>query len=175
MKQGFETSELARQVLCFHCPRWDRLPDIALYMDQVTGYVNDVFRPLCTGGEEPLLTKAMVNNYVKLKVIRPPENKKYSRDHMAYLIAICALKQVYSIPEIAQLIQSQIESCPVEKAYDFFCGQLEQSLEEAFEGKTRPLPQSDNKLLVMRAAQSWADKVYIQKRLEYERLEGLEE
>ena len=36
MKQGFENSGLAQEVLGFHCPRWAELPGIALYMDQVT-------------------------------------------------------------------------------------------------------------------------------------------
>ena len=171
MKKGFENGSLAQQVLEFRCPRWAQLPDIALYMDQVTGYINDIFRPLFTNEREPLLTKAMVNNYVKLRVIQPPVNKKYSREHLAYLIAICALKQVFSIPEIAMLIQSQIEICSVERAYDYFCDQLEGALVEAFGGASADLPENDSQRLVLRAAQSWADKIYIQKRLEFEVLE----
>lgn len=169
MKDGFETSELVEKTLRFHCPRWEQLPDIALYMDQVTGYINDIFRPLSPEGQdEPLLTKAMVNNYVKLRVIRPPENKKYSREHMAYLITICALKQVFSIPEITYLIRTQMDVCSVEKAYDYLCAQLEETLHKAFAGEALDMPQSDAQLLVMRSAQAWADKVFLRKRLEYE-------
>lgn len=169
MREGFENCELVRQVLCFHCPRWEQLPQIALYMDQVTGYVNDVFRPLMSADSEPLLTKAMVNNYVKMQVIQPSNKKKYSRDHLAYLIAICVLKQVFSIPETALLIRSQSDACPLEQAYNYFCEQLEASLRWAFIGETHQCPpDSDNGQLVMRAAQSWADKIFIQKRLEYE-------
>ena len=174
MKDGFESSALAKRALGFHCPRWSQLPEIALYMDQVTGYINDIFQPLCAEGQEPLLTKAMVNNYVKLRVIHAPDRKKYSRDHIAYLIAICVLKQVFSIPEIARLIQGQITVCPVENAYDYFCGQLESCLKAAFSGETSPLPEDDKKLLAMRAAQAWADKMFLQKRLEYEYYEQKE-
>lgn len=168
MKEGFETSSLVEQVLCFHCPRWQQLPDIALYMDQVTGYINEIFRPLYYRTQEPVLTKAMVNNYVKLRVLRPPENKKYSREHIACLIAICALKQVFSIPEINCLLHTQKDVCPIEKAYDYLCVQLEACLCKAFAGKEVELPERDEQLLVMRAAQAWADKIFLQKRLEYE-------
>ncbi len=171
MKQGFETAQYARQALDFHCPRWAQLPDIALYMDQITGYINDIFRPLCQNSSEPLLTKAMVNNYVKLRVIRPPEKKKYDREHLAYLIAICALKQVFSIPEISMLLRSATEACPVDRAYDYFCDQMEKALEAAFNGKNIELPARETQTLVLRAAQSWANKIYIQKRMEYEMTE----
>ena len=105
MKAGFQNSAQAAQMTQFRCPRWEQLPGIALYMDQVTGYLNEVFAPLCPPGEEKLLTKAMVNNYVKQKVMAPPTNKKYGRTHVAQLLVICALKQVLSIQEVAQLIR----------------------------------------------------------------------
>lgn len=168
LKKGFETAQCARQVLDFRCPRWAQLPDIALYMDQITGYINDIFRPLCQNSCEPLLTKAMVNNYVKLRVIRPPEKKKYDREHLAYLIAICALKQVFSIPEISMLFSSATEVCPVDKAYDYFCDQMEKALKAAFSGEKVEMPETENQMLVLRAAQSWANKIYIQKRMEFE-------
>lgn len=97
MQQGFQNSKQASQMLQFSCPRWAQLPGIELYMDQVTGYLNEVFAPLCPPGEEKILTKAMVNNYVKQKVMAPPTKKKYGRTHVAQLLAICALKQVLSI------------------------------------------------------------------------------
>lgn len=171
MKQGFQNSELARQTLQFCCPRWNQLPNIELYMDQVTGYINEIFAPLCPDPQEKMLTKAMVNNYVKQRVMSPPVNKKYGRNHVAYLVAICALKQVFSIPEIALLIQSQIRFCPVEQAYDYFCEQLEDALRLAFGAAPPPLPPADEgALLIMRVTQAYADKVYIQKRLVYESL-----
>ena len=172
MKQGFLNSELAAQARAFRCPRWAQLPSIDLYVDQVTGYVNDIFSPLNLQAEEKMLTKAMVNNYVKLRVMSAPQNKKYSRQHMAYLIAICALKQVFSIPEIAQLIQSQISHCPVEQAYDLFCDELEAALAQAFGGEDapHPLPENEAALMLWRTAQCCAHKEYIQKRLAFEAL-----
>ncbi|MFQ7058586.1 MAG: DUF1836 domain-containing protein [Turicibacter sanguinis] len=42
----------------------------------------------------------MLNNYVKQKVVSPPLNRRYNEKHLAYLIVVCLLKQVYSLTEI---------------------------------------------------------------------------
>ena len=46
-------------------PAWEELPDLALYMDQVLS-LTARYLP---GGEGKALTSAMVNNYVKQKVL----------------------------------------------------------------------------------------------------------
>ena len=69
---------------------WEALPDLNLYMDQVIGYMP---RQLIRYGEEEWLTSAMVNNYIKDGLLPRAEGKRYSRTHLAYLTAICALKQ----------------------------------------------------------------------------------
>ena len=176
MKTGFENSSIAEQVLTIHCPRWAELPSIALYMDQVTGYINEVFAPIAPQEQEKTLSKAMVNNYVKLRVMSAPVNKKYDRSHVAYLITICALKQVFSIPEIAQLIQAQIPHCPVEQAYDCFCEELEQAFSDVFKGKmVQKSPEIGTELALLRnSVQAYANKVYIQKSLEFLNQDGQE-
>lgn len=83
---------------------WDRLPDIGLYMDQVTGYVNGRLAPFMLS-EEGGLTSSMVNNYVKLSYIDRPENKKYSREQIAALYMLCSLKQVLPISTASALLR----------------------------------------------------------------------
>lgn len=169
MEHGFKQSQLAQDIRAFHCPRWAELPAIALYMDQVTGYINEVFAPIAPQDQEKMLTKAMVNNYVKLRVMQAPEKKKYHRAHMAYLVTICVLKQVFSLPEIGQMIQVQINHCPVEQAYDRFCEELEQAFARMFEQQVQPQhhhPGSELDLLRC-AVQACAKKVYAQKQLAY--------
>ena len=56
-------------------PKWDDLPNIELYMDQVVAYVNTVLEPL----PMPPITPAMVNNYVKKQVLMAPKKKKYPK------------------------------------------------------------------------------------------------
>lgn len=160
----------AAQALEFHCPRWSELPAIELYVDQVTGYINDVFAPLNVDPSEKVLTKAMVNNYVKLKVMEAPHNKKYAKSHIAHLLAICVLKQMFSIPDIAQLIRSQVSHCSIEIAYDCMCNELEVALQESFRGQQKPvLDQLDEPThLLMLTMQACANKIYVQKRMFYE-------
>lgn len=172
MKQGFENSSLSQEVLSFHCPRWAELPGIALYMDQVTGYINEIFAPIAPQEQQITLTKAMVNNYVKQRVMSPPVNKKYDRAHMAYLVTICALKQVFSIPEIGSMIRAQMDHCPVEQAYDCFCEELESALQAVFLGQAAPTQirneQDPAAITLLRGAvQAYASKVYVQKRLAF--------
>ncbi len=169
MYQEFPSSQLAQDALGFHCPRWAELPCIALYMDQVTGYINDIFQPIASDEQEKTLTKAMVNNYVKLRVLTPPVNKKYDRSHVAYLVVICALKQVFSLPEIARLIRTQIDHCPVEQAYDCFCEELEKAMAQVFGGQAENEegPASEELTLLRRSVRTYANKVYVQKRLAF--------
>ena len=51
----------------------------------------------------------MINNYVKDGVLPRPEQKKYSRDHLALLMVICMLKQVLSIQDVSSLLKTLLE------------------------------------------------------------------
>lgn len=170
MNQDFEHSQAAGEALAFRCPRWAELPEIELYMDQLTGYINQVFAPLSGADEGPLLTKAMVNNYVKQRVIGRPTNKKYNKEQLAQLIAICALKQVFSIPDICVLLRTALDACAPGAAYDRFCQELEDALAAAFrKGSDAFSAPADQPLrvLVRRAALAWAGKVYVKKYIQY--------
>lgn len=93
-------------------PRWNDLPNIQLYMDQVVELINTSLAGWNVSGEN-LLTPSMVNNYVKMGILSAPEKKKYSRNHLAYLIIICLLKQIMPISDINVFIDSQrkFKSC----------------------------------------------------------------
>ena len=75
---------------------WEAFPDIGLYMDQLISYMP---RQLIHYGEGESLTSAMVNNYIKDGAMPRAEGKRYSRTHLAYLTALCALKQVLSVKD----------------------------------------------------------------------------
>ncbi|MHC5248198.1 DUF1836 domain-containing protein [Enterococcus sp. LJL120] len=112
-----------------HLPRWDELPDLDLYMDQVLHLVDNYFKKFISKDKPPLLTKAMVNNYVKLQLIPAPEKKRYSRRHLAFLIAITLLKQVLTIPEIRAGILFQGQHDGIRNAYNIFCEEQEKALQ----------------------------------------------
>lgn len=88
----------------YELPPYNELPQVPLYMEQVTGYVNSILKPLNPTNKD-LLTSFMVNNYVKADIMKAPEKKKYSVDQLGYLLAITTLKRTLSISEIALLIE----------------------------------------------------------------------
>ncbi len=80
------------------------IPSIDLYMDQVTTFFDDRLSHLKRDEADPILTKTMINNYTKDKIIIPPKSKKYSKEHMILLILIYNLKQILSINDIKSLL-----------------------------------------------------------------------
>lgn len=82
------------------------IPDIDLYMDQITSFMDNRLSSLKRNDEDIILTKTMINNYVKSKVLLPPEKKKYGRQHMIMLIWIYYFKQILSINDIGDLLSS---------------------------------------------------------------------
>lgn len=74
----------------FSYPKWEEIPNINLYLDQVLLYVNQICPPVSPDKEKGL-TASMVNNYVKHGYISKPEKKKYQRKQIARLIAISTL------------------------------------------------------------------------------------
>ena len=116
----------------FHIPRFNELPRVPLYKDQVITYLENLIKEMNVESDEKVLTPTMLNNYVKQKVVSPPKDKKYNEKHLAYLIVVCLLKQVFTLQEICELINIQIESCPIEVAYDYFCEEVEQAINAVF-------------------------------------------
>ena len=86
------------------------IPGIDLYMDQVTTFLQENLRGLSRDPEDDkFLTKTMINNYVKNKVLIPPVKKKYSREHMMLLIVIYYMKSFLSIGDIRTAITPIME------------------------------------------------------------------
>lgn len=118
--------------LQFHCPRWEQLPAIPLYMDQVIIVLNEAVGLF--GDEGGIITHTMINNYVKHRLIPPPERKKYGRQHLAALVVVSTLKRVLSMGEIAALSQLMTTEYGAQRAYDIFAEKLEEMLRAYFAG-----------------------------------------
>lgn len=85
--------------------RYEDIPNIDLYMDQVTTFMDEKLQMTTRNpGEDKILTKTMINNYAKNDLIPPPVKKKYSREHMMILIMIYYLKGVLSFNDIQELL-----------------------------------------------------------------------
>jgi len=83
----------------------DELPNIDLYMDQVTTFMDHHLASSKRYEEDKLLTKTMINNYTKNELLPSPNKKKYSKDHMYLLILIYYLKGVLSITDIQSVLK----------------------------------------------------------------------
>lgn len=114
----------------FSLPKWNELPDIPVYKDQLVTLVNRYTLPfkLCTSGPQ-LVTASMINNYVKQQLILAPTNKKYDQRHIARLIIITTLKQCFDMSIIQQgIVQQILASEDYKAAYDHFCTQMENTV-----------------------------------------------
>ena len=154
----------------YRCPRYEDFPAIPLYKDQVVSFLTQAVAPFYDGEQAPV-TAAMINNYVKLRILPPPVKKRYNRTHLCHLIIICLLKQVVSISEIRALLAIQTQSYPFPKAYDYFCTELEKALWAAFSTRDFSAPSSASHVtpeseLVRSAAMCFASKMFTVKFLE---------
>ena len=159
-----EKNEIIETILNFHCPRYEEIPDIELYLDQVLNYINNALAPI---GIDPL-TGAMISNYVKNKAVPAPVKKKYTRDHIAHMIVVTLLKQVFPLQYIAQFFEIQRETYPFSVAYDFFCNEYENALSATFRFTGEPMPRietrmTDQTILVRAVVLSAANRVYVEK------------
>ena len=82
----------------------DDIPNIELYMDQVTTFMEEQLASTKRYDEDKILTKTMINNYAKNKLLPPPEKKRYSKDHLLMLIFIYYFKNILSITDIQKLL-----------------------------------------------------------------------
>ena len=86
--------------------RPDDIPDIDLYMDQVTTFMDSRLKNAARNPEvDKILTKTMINNYAKNDLLPPPVRKKYSREHMLLLIFIYYFKGILSISDIQTVLK----------------------------------------------------------------------
>lgn len=86
------------------------IPNIELYMDQVTTFMNSrLHSSLRNPAEDKILTKTMINNYAKNNLLPPPVKKKYSNEHVLLLIFIYYYKGILSINDIQTLLHPLTE------------------------------------------------------------------
>lgn len=112
----------------FSYPKWEDIPNIDLYLDQVLLYVNQVCAPISPDKDKGL-TASMVNNYVKHGYLTKPDKKKYQRKQIARLIAITTLKSVFSIQEIAQTLNTLQTQASSDQLYDAFVNYMNHGID----------------------------------------------
>lgn len=103
----------------FNLPSWNDIPNIGLYMEQVIILLKEYLDYLPPElKDEQIITAATINNYVRTKIMPEPVKKKYYREHIAYLVMICTMKQILPIAVISRIIPMNISEEEVRKIYD---------------------------------------------------------
>ena len=106
----------AGETLEFDLPKYSEIPNVGLFLEQVSKYINEYLSPL----GEPGLTGSMISNYVKKGIIDNPVKKQYGREQIACLIFIAIAKTVLSLEDISTMIELQKENSGTEEAYAYF-------------------------------------------------------
>lgn len=92
------------------------IPNMDLYMEQLTGFIDENLQGLKRNEADKILTKTMINSYTKDGLLMPPENKKkYKKQHVILLILIYHLKQILSINDIRELLKPILKDMTTDK------------------------------------------------------------
>ena len=109
--------------------RAEEIPNINLYMDQVTTFMDEQLASTKRYSDDKILTKTMINNYTKNHLLPPPVKKKYSREHVLILIFIYYFKSILSIRDIETVLKPLTEkyfsggsSLDLSSIYEEICG-----------------------------------------------------
>lgn len=105
--ETFEKRELLDMIQDFNTIDFitpETVPDIDLYMDQITTFMDTHLASCKRYPDDKILTKTMINNYTKNDLIPPPVRKKYSKEHVLLLIFVYYMKDFLSISDIKTLI-----------------------------------------------------------------------
>ena len=129
-------ADMLRKLAKLDYIRPNEIPNIDLYMDQVTTFMDSHLEATKRSEADKILTKTMINNYAKNNLLPPPVKKKYSRDHMITLMFIYYFKSLMSISDIQSVLGPLTER--------FFAGNGSVSLEhiykEIYQGERERLP-----------------------------------
>lgn len=113
--------------------RPNEIPNIDLYMDQVTTFMEEQLKRTKRYEEDKILTKTMINNYAKNNLLPPPVKKKYSKEHVLVMIFIYYFKNILSIKDIESVLTpitektfDKKESLDMTSVYEEIC-QMEKS------------------------------------------------
>ena len=155
--------QLIMSVAGVRLPRYHEIPNVGLYLEQTVKYINECLSPLT----DEAITSSMVSNYVKRDLVANPQKKQYSREQVAYLIFIAVVKNVLSMDDIRLLISIQKRTYTAQRAYDYFCMELENVLAYTLGLKTEleniGTENTDEKVMLRNVIITAALKIYLGK------------
>jgi len=154
---------MAESIRDVRLPRYEEIPNVGLYLEQVTKYIEEYLAPI----ENLTITASMISNYVKKGLVANPVKKQYNREQIAYLIFIAAAKSVLSLDDISLFLEMQKQTYATKKAYDYFCMEFENVIQYIFGLKDSlenvGIEQSDEKIMLRNTIITVAHKIYLEK------------
>ena len=143
---------------------WPEFPEIKLYKDQILSYME---RQLINFDDNSQITSAMLNNYIKDKLLPSADGKKYLREHLAGFTEICVLKQVLTVRDTGLLLQQELEGSSHETFYEKFRGILDVALARTSERIEQNLEfEALSDMALRLAVSSYCDKLAAERMLE---------
>jgi len=131
------------------------IPNIDLYMDQVTSFMEKQLKSTKRYDEDKILTKTMINNYAKNDLLPAPVKKKYSKEHLLLLTFIYYFKNILSMKDIEMLLKPITEKyfntdseLDIAHIYDEVC---------AFELERTKLLQKDIELMYHNSKETFSE------------------
>ncbi len=123
-----------------------QLPDIDLYMDQVLTILESQMDSYKLHDDEKVMTKTMINNYVKSKLIEKPVKKKYGKEQIMQLIMIYHMKNIMNFADLEVFFQraGKEEQESMELLYEDFV-QIHDGMLNDFISKEKELRQLEGK------------------------------
>ena len=109
----------------YRLPDWDEIPDFGLYMEQVVQLLTQYLSFLPPDLKQPQpVTAAVINNYVRTKLLPEPKKKRYYRIHLAYLLMICTLKQSLRLSMLPVLLPGDLPEADVQRIFAVIAGRF---------------------------------------------------
>ena len=149
----------------FKMPTFDQIPNVGLYLEQTTTFLNEYLEPL----DGTQLTSSMISNYVK---------KQYSREQLAYLFFIAISKTVLPLADLKVLVEIQRKTYTTRRAYEYFTEELDNALKYVF-GTQETLKKigrdkTEEKRMLDNIIMTAAHKIYLEKyfALFHEQIDG---
>ena len=149
----------------FTLPKYQEIPAVGLYLEQVNQYLNECLAPL----PNVELTSSMISNYVKKKLLARPQKKLYSREQIAYLLFIAISKTVLSLDDLKIAVKVQQESFTTERAYTYFCEEFGAALQAVFANQALTHEngsQPEQKIMLNNIISAVAHKIYLEQYFE---------
>lgn len=153
---------LLDEISHFSLPVYREIPNVGLFLEQVTKYVNEYMEPL----ESVSLTGSMISNYVKKHIIKNTVRKQYDREQIAAIIFISMAKTVLSLEDI-QLVLQMAEGQSQENVYESFRREMMDTLHAVFDGDetagSESAEENEAHQMMKHTVSTIAHKIYLDK------------